>query len=172
MNENVKIIYKNINELKPYEKNPRINDEAVPYVAESIKKFGFKVPIVIDKNNVVINGHTRLKASKKLGIKAVPCIMADDLTDEQVKAFRLADNKVAEFAQWDWNLLDGELEELEEMNFDMEDFGFEFNEHMDGSEEEYENPAMKTIYQANLDKYDEEKTDGEWQIPIIKNEFI
>ena len=84
----------------PYEKNPRKNDDAVKYVAESIQQFGFKVPIVIDTNGVIIAGHTRYKASKKLGLKEVPCIIADDLTEEQIKAYRLADNKVSELSEW------------------------------------------------------------------------
>lgn len=71
-----------IKDLKPYEKNPRHNDQAVDYVAESIKQFGFKVPIVVDKDNVIVAGHTRYKAAKKLGINVVPCIIADDLTEE------------------------------------------------------------------------------------------
>lgn len=94
---NVKEI--NIKDIRPYEKNPRKNNSAVAYVAESIKQFGFKVPIIIDKNNVIVAGHTRYKAAKKLGINTVPAIIADDLTDEQIKAFRLADNKVAEQAE-------------------------------------------------------------------------
>ena len=112
----------NISDLKPYEKNPRKNDEAVKYVAESIKQFGFKVPIVIDKDHVIVAGHTRWKAAKKLGISEVPCIVADDLTDEQIKAFRLADNKVAEEAEWDFDLLAEELDDL--FDFDMSAFGF------------------------------------------------
>lgn len=119
------IIYKKINEVIPYEKNPRKNDEAVKYVAESIKEFGFKVPIIIDSNNVIIAGHTRLKASKKLGYKEVPCIIADDLTPEQIKAFRLADNKVGEMAEWDLDLLNEELEDIIDIN--MEEFGFDLN---------------------------------------------
>lgn len=111
-----------IHDLKPYEKNPRKNDEAVQYVAESIKQFGFKVPIIIDKNNVIVAGHTRFKAAKKLGISEVPCIVAEDLTEEQIKAFRLADNKVAEMADWDFDLLFGELDDL--LEFDMSAFGF------------------------------------------------
>lgn len=95
------IIEMNVDELIPYENNPRKNDEAVEKVALSISAFGFKVPIVVDANNVIVTGHTRLKAAKKLGITTVPVIKADDLTDEQIKAFRLADNKVAEFSQWD-----------------------------------------------------------------------
>ena len=93
------IVEKKIKDIKPYENNARKNDEAVQYVAESIREFGFRVPIVIDKNNVIVCGHTRYKASKELGLEKVPCVVADDLTDEQIRAFRLADNKVAEFSQ-------------------------------------------------------------------------
>ena len=119
----MEIIYKNINELIPYDNNPRINDEAVEYVKNSIKEFGFKVPIVIDKDNVIIAGHTRIKASKELGIKDIPCIIADDLTEEQVKAFRLADNKVAEKSMWDYTKLDEELDSI--LDIDMSMFNFE-----------------------------------------------
>ena len=119
------IVNLNLNDLKPYEKNPRKNNEAVKYVAESIKQFGFKVPIVIDKENIIIAGHTRYKAAKKLGLTDVPCIVADDLTDEQVKAFRLADNKVAEKAEWDFDLLFDELDTI--FDIDMESLGFEFD---------------------------------------------
>lgn len=112
----------NVKDLKPYEKNPRKNDDAVKYVAESIQKFGFKCPIVIDKNNVIVAGHTRYKACKKLGIEQVPCVIADDLTEEQIKAFRLADNKVSEYAEWDFSLLDEELSDI--IDLDMSDFGF------------------------------------------------
>ena len=117
------IIEVEIDKIIPYENNPRKNDEAVDKVALSISAFGFKVPIVIDANNVVVTGHTRLKAAKKLGMNTVPCIKADDLTDEQIKAFRLADNKVAEFSQWDEDKLMQELEELE--NVDMSLYGFD-----------------------------------------------
>lgn len=103
------IVEMKIEALKPYDKNPRKNDEAVKYVAASIKEFGFKVPVVIDKNNIIVAGHTRYKAAKQLGIDTVPCIVAADLTDEQIKAFRLADNKVAEKAEWDFDFLDDEL---------------------------------------------------------------
>ena len=88
-----------LSDLKPYEKNPRKNDRAVEPVANSIKEFGFRVPLVIDKDNVIVTGHTRYKAAKKLGLKTVPCIKADDLSDEQIKAFRLADNKVGEISE-------------------------------------------------------------------------
>ncbi|WP_279006100.1 ParB N-terminal domain-containing protein [Thomasclavelia cocleata] len=108
-------------EIKPYKNNPRNNDDAVNPVMESIKQFGFKVPIVIDKNNVVVAGHTRLKAAIKLKLAEVPCIVADDLTEEQINAFRLADNKVSEFATWDFELLDIELDNIA---IDMTNFGF------------------------------------------------
>jgi DNA modification methylase len=120
----MEIIYKKTDELIPYINNPRNNDEAVDGVASSIKNFGFKVPIVIDSNGEIINGHTRLKAAKKLGLEEVPVITADDLTPEQVKAFRIADNKVAEIATWNEELLNIELGELAELDFNMEEFGF------------------------------------------------
>ena len=115
--ENIKI-----EAIKPYENNPRHNDDAVSAVAESIRQFGFKVPLVIDKDNVIVCGHTRYKASKRLGLTELPCVRADDLTDDQIKAYRLADNKVAELAEWDLDKLQIELEDIE---MDMSDFGFE-----------------------------------------------
>lgn len=123
----MKIIEIDIDKIKPYTNNPRINENAVEKVAESIKQFGFKQPVVLDKNNIVVAGHTRLKASKKLNLKKIPCFYADDLTDEQIKAYRLADNKTGEFADWDIEKLNIELEELNnlDLSFDMSDFGFE-----------------------------------------------
>ena len=112
-----------VDDLKPYENNPRFNDDAVEYVAKSIKEFGFKVPIVVDKNNVIVAGHTRYKASMELGLKEVPCIVADDLNEEQIKAFRLADNKVSEQASWNYDLLDLEIDDILDIN--MEEFGFD-----------------------------------------------
>lgn len=117
------IIEKNLKDIKPYEKNPRKNDEAVKYVAESIKQFGFKVPIVIDKNNIIVAGHTRYKAARCLALASVPCIIADDLTDEQIKAYRLTDNKVAEKAEWDFGLLGEELDGI--FDIDVGLFGFD-----------------------------------------------
>lgn len=111
-----------ITELKPYPNNPRKNDHAVDAVAASIREFGFKVPLVIDKDGVIVAGHTRYKAAQKLGLKELPCIVADDLTDDQIKAFRLADNKTAELAEWDFELLDLELDDIE---LDMGEFGFD-----------------------------------------------
>ena len=101
-----------LKDIKPYGKNPRKNDQSVDKVANSIKEFGFKVPIVIDKNNVIVCGHTRYKAAKKLGLSVVPCVVADDLTEEQIKAYRLADNKVGEDSLWDIDLLGSELEDI------------------------------------------------------------
>ena len=120
------IVEKKLADIKPYEKNPRKNDNAVDTVANSIKEFGFKVPIVIDKDNVIVCGHTRYKASKKLGLEVVPCVIADDLTEEQIKAYRLADNKVSELAEWDIDLLGEELDGI--FDIDMSDFGFDLSE--------------------------------------------
>lgn len=125
----MKILDKTLEEIRPYENNPRKNDDAVDYVARSIDEFGFKVPIVIDKNGVIVAGHTRYKAAQKLGIKTVPCVVADDLTPEQVKAFRLADNKVSEFSTWNTDSLSFELGKIESIN--MELFGFEINSSND-----------------------------------------
>lgn len=110
-----------INDLKEYEENPRINDSGVDAVAESIKEFGFKVPIIVDNNNVIVAGHTRLKAAKKLGLSKVPCIIADDLTTDQLKAFRIADNKTAELSEWDIEKL---LSEIKDIDLDMTQYGF------------------------------------------------
>lgn len=123
-------------DIKPYLKNPRKNDAAVEYVVNSIKEFGFKQPIVIDKDNVIVCGHTRYKASKKLHLSTVPVIIADDLSEEQIKAYRLADNKVAEKAEWDFELLGEELDGI--LDFDMGDFGFEPDPEEDQDPEEVE----------------------------------
>lgn len=134
------IIEFKISEVKPYEKNPRKNDQSVDKVARSIEEFGFKVPLVIDKNNVIVCGHTRYKAAKKLGLTVVPCVVADDLTDEQIKAYRLADNKVGEDSLWDNALLGGELDDI--LDIDMTDFGFALPE-LDAEvvEDDYDKPV-------------------------------
>ena len=119
----MKIQHIAIEDLILYNNNPRrIPDEAVRAVASSIREFGFKVPVIIDKDNVIVAGHTRILAARELGLEEVPCIVADDLTPEQVKAFRLADNKTSELTGWDFEKLDLELEEL---GLDMSIFGFE-----------------------------------------------
>lgn len=158
----MEIVYKKIQDLKPYANNPRFNDDAVQYVANSIKEFGFKVPIIIDKNNEIVAGHTRYKASIELELDEVPCIVADDLTDEQVKAFRLADNTTAEQAEWDWDKLNIELEGL---NFDMLDFGLElpnvpdvdsFVEDTEDEEEPEEEEITNNILNLGYRQYEGE----------------
>lgn len=145
----MKIVNKNIEDLKPYENNPRFNDDAVEYVAKSIEEFGFKVPMVIDKNNVIVAGHTRYKAALELGLTEVPCIVADDLNEEQIKAFRLADNKVSEKSQWDYELLDEELENI--LSINMEDFGFLNVNTDDILIENNENPYTRKV---NIPQYE------------------
>lgn len=119
----LQIEYKPISEVIPYDRNPRQNDDAVQYVAESIKAFGFINPILLDASGTIMAGHTRLKAAKQLGMNEVPVVYVDDLTEEQAKAFRLADNKTAEFAEWDAALLEQELADI--LDLDMSLFGFE-----------------------------------------------
>lgn len=155
-----------IDNLIPYEKNPRRNDKAVQYVAKSIEVFGFKVPLVIDKNNVVVCGHTRLKAAKKLGIEQVPCIIADDLSKEQIKAFRLADNKVSEQAEWEWDLLDDEISGI--LDLDMGEFGFMFEEVNESKPKK--NERFRTDEAYNLPWVDIERTEGYFQMPVIEAE--
>lgn len=133
--------------VKEYKNNPRNNDNAVKYVANSIKAFGFKIPIIIDQDNVIVCGHTRLKAAKSLGLESVPCIRADDLTARQIKAFRIADNKTAEMSSWDVALLDTEIDDL--IDFDMSDFGFNFTPANEGD----------NIAEANFD----ETIDKDWE---------
>ena len=127
----MKITYKKLAELVPYENNPRDNADAVQYVAASIQEFGFKVPIVITAEGVIVAGHTRYLAAQQIGLKEVPCIVADDLTEEQVKAYRLADNKTAEMSFWDMEKLEQELAAVS--MFAMDDFGFDLRKE---SEEE------------------------------------
>ena len=162
--QQLEIKYININDIIPYEKNPRKNEDAIPYVMESIKNFGFKNPIILDKNNVIVCGHTRLESAKRLNMQEVPCLYADDLTDEQIKAFRLAENKVSEYAKWDKDLLDLELEDLE---INMEDFGFDLDIEEDLFKE---NERHRTNDTYNLNLVDiENSTNDFWQMPIIEN---
>lgn len=118
----MEIIIKGIDEIRPYENNPRVNDGAVGAVAESIREFGFQQPIVVDRDGVIIAGHTRYKAAQKLGMTEVPVVVADNLNDEQVRAYRLADNKTGELAEWDFSALEEELAGIGEL--DMSLFGF------------------------------------------------
>lgn len=116
------IVYMKMADIKPYENNPRNNEAAVPYVKNSIREFGFKVPILIDADNVIVCGHTRYKAAQELGYDEVPCVYADNMSEEQIKAFRLVDNKTHEDSKWDFSKLNEELEGI--FDIDMEDFGF------------------------------------------------
>ena len=152
----LQIKYIDTDKLIPYINNPRINDEAVDVVAASIKEFGFKNPIIIDKGNVIIAGHTRLKAAKKLGLEKVPTIKVEDLTEQQIKAFRIADNKTAEFADWDIELLNIELESIEEMftGFDeVEKEMFKSVEEIERRLDEYQAPK-KEYYCCPKCKYE------------------
>lgn len=125
MSTKLSIEYFGIEKIKPYENNPRKNDQAVEIVMKSIQEFGFKNPIILDKNNVIVAGHTRLEAAKRLGIKEVPTIKAEELTDNQIKAFRIMDNKSSEYADWDYDLLMEEIEDLkEDEDFDLDATGF------------------------------------------------
>lgn len=165
--KDLKIVMMNVKDLIPYDNNPRINDNAVEYVKNSIKNFGFKVPLVIDKNNVVVCGHTRLKASEELNLKEVPCVIADDLSESQIKAFRLADNKVSEMSLWDKKKLDIELEDIRLEDIDMEEYGFEILD----KEWEKEINAITTqervenILNLGLAQF---KGEGKYDIPILK----
>lgn len=122
-----------IDEIKPYENNPRNNDGAVEAVANSIKEFGWQQPIVVDKDMVIIVGHTRYLAAKKLGLDTVPVVVASNLNDEQVRAYRLADNKTGELAEWNTKLLDDELQDI--LDIDMTDFGFDEDIEFDPADE-------------------------------------
>ena len=151
------IIDINISELKEYENNPRHNENAVEPVANSIKEFGFKVPIIVDKNNVIIAGHTRLKAAKYLGLNIVPCIIADDLTEEQIKAFRLADNKVSEIAEWDFSKLEDELRNISEIDMNL----FEFDMSSFENEEESSKTESYSNQEIDPSEYDDEEFEHE-----------
>lgn len=145
----MEVIEKKLEEIKPYEKNPRKNEDAVQYVAASIQEFGFKVPIVIDKNGVIVAGHTRYKAAQQLGMESVPCVVADDLSDEQIKAFRLADNKTAEMAGWDFEMLDIELADI--LDISMGEFGFDGAEEPNAEEIESEDEKTgRVIVSVNI----------------------
>lgn len=140
----LEIIQKPIKDIKPYAENPRKNKNAVALVANSIREFGFKVPIILNSENVIIAGHTRIEAAKSLGMEEVPCILADDLTEEQVKAFRLADNKTAEAADWDTEKL---IKELSVIDIDMTEFGFDLSEDFYSDDKylkEQISPAVKS----------------------------
>ena len=173
MSNDLTIIYRDLSELIPYDRNPRNNEAAVGPVAESIRQFGFKCPIIIDGNDVIVAGHTRLLAAKKLGLDKVPCVVADDLTEEQIKAFRLADNKVSELAEWNADLLGEELKEITDI--DMSEFGFELSEFNINSKDWFEtrerNDTSKQEgndeYNEFLEKFETKKTTDDCYTPDI-----
>lgn len=167
------IIYKKIGEIKPYPKNPRNNNKAIEAVAKSIKEFGWQQPIVIDRNNIIVIGHTRYKAAIELGMNEVPCYIAENLSDEQIRALRLADNKVGELADWNEDLLNGELSDI--FNLDMSDFGFDldFDEEEEELEESKPNERERTMDAYNLDHINLNRCVGKWQMPFIrKTDFV
>lgn len=176
--DNLRIEYVDIKSIKPYHKNARHNDgEATERVAASIKAFGFQQPILVDDNNVIITGHTRLKAALSLGMDTVPIAHAVNLTDEQIKAYRLADNRVAEYSKWDAELLNVELKEFE--TIDMSQFGFDLSvTGLDFGEDNSESEPIEedtedfhrdtTINQYNLFDYDDTRTEGKYDMPVLE----
>lgn len=166
----IKIENINIADLIPYENNPRINDHVVNYLVNSIREFGFRNPIIIDKNNVIVCGHTRLKACEKIGYTTVPCIRADDLTEDQVKAFRIADNKIAELAEWDLDKLSIELDEI---NLDMEAFGVEIEPIIEPISDDYDDgyygdERERNFNSTNFSEYDETRAEGLYDMPTLE----
>lgn len=152
----MQVVAKSINDIKPYENNPRDNDDAVDAVANSIKEFGWQQPIVVDTKGVIIAGHTRYKAAQKLGLKTVPVVIAKDLSEEQVKAYRLADNKSGELADWDFGKLNTELQGIDDL--DMTLFGFDESD-IDLADDWDDN--------GNLDDYDEPEDNSEDEEPKL-----
>lgn len=159
------IIKKWTKELIPYKNNPRINKDAIEYVKKSISEFGFLVPLVIDTQNNIVCGHTRYEAAKRLGMNQVPCIIASELNESQVKAFRLIDNKSQEIASWDFGKLEDELLQLSDLNieFSMKDFNFDLpdflspTDHLVGmpKEQDKELNNDKTVIKILFNSYDE-----------------
>lgn len=165
----MKIIEKPLGELHPYENNPRNNTEAIDKVANSIREFGFLNPIVIDRNGVIAAGHTRYEAAKKLGLEKVPCVEAEKLSEKQIRAFRLVDNKVAEIATWDFGKLNSELAELSDQ-FDFSDFGFnafaaDFSTEQDSEDGEGEGGLLVEDEHYNITyeiAFNDEDEQSEW----------
>lgn len=172
------IIFKNPDEIIPYKKNPRKNDGAIDAVANSIQEFGFRVPVIIDEAGVIVAGHTRVKAAKKLGLSKVPCLVADDLDDQQIKAFRLTDNKVSEIAQWDFLALGEELQQITKI--DMEPFGFSdqeiTDEDLEGLMADGVSASSKPVHRVTVNLSSQEETKNVADLlrqngydPVVKN---
>ena len=169
----MEVVNINLSNIKPYQRNPRNNAKAVEKVAESIRQFGFQQPLVLDRDNVIVCGHTRYAAAKKLKLKSVPCVLATSLTEEQIRAYRLADNKVAEASEWDFSLLAEELDNI--LDIDMSDFGFEVPDFLDDMEDTdrddtsyYGDERERTFEAYNLYDVDQRRLTDKWQMPIIK----
>jgi len=180
----MKIINLKIEELKPYERNPRNNSGAVEALAQSIREFGFKNPIIIDKTRTIVCGHTRLEAAKHLKLQEIPCIMADDLSPSQIRAYRLADNRISELSGWDADILKEELAALEDLDFDMSLFGF-LEDDIPDPEEDVEDPEEsepekearhygdereRTFESMNLFEVDLKRCAGKYDMPVLKPE--
>ena len=166
-----------IDQIRPYDKNPRNNEAAVEAVAASIKEFGFKQPIVVDRNGVIIVGHTRWKAAKRLGLETVPVLRADDLTEEQARAYRLADNKTNELAEWNTDLLGYEIASLNDV--DLTQFGFNADQIPDGSDffarqdrNDTSREEGNDEYNEFLDKFEAKKTTDDCYTPEIVYDAI
>lgn len=169
------VVYKKLREITPYDKNAKKHDKTqIANVAESIKQYGFVQPIVIDRDGVIVIGHCRALAAKKLGMKEVPCVCVDDLTPEQVNALRLVDNKSNE-SDWDFDLLKDELPELDLSDFD---FDFDFGLEADGEDyspdefgDEFSLPDgdKPEICQMTFTLHQQQKELIEYAISIVKD---
>lgn len=164
----MKIVEKRLDDIRPYERNPRRNEAAVEYVANSLREFGWKQPIVIDKDGVIVAGHTRYKAALSLGWETAPCVIADDLTPKQIKAYRIADNKVSDLSIWDNKLLLEELEELAQIDCDLFtgfDVGDLFDDTLDESDASpVTDNDIGVVYEVVFKSEDPGKIDRIWEI--------
>lgn len=154
--QKLNIVYRQIKDLKPYKKNAKKhNKEQVEQIANSIKEFGFTQPVIVDKNNEVVAGHGRILGAKKAGLKSVPTVCLEELTEEQIKAYRLVDNKLNE-SEWDYSLLDEELENLIE-DIDMNLFGFEMDEQQEKETKKKVEFEIKEKYEVHIICKDEKQ---------------
>jgi len=156
----MKVTEVNINLIKPYNDNPRVNEDAIEVVQKSLQEFGFQQPLVLDKNYEIIVGHTRFNASKRLGLKEVPCVIAENLSKERIKAYRIMDNKSAEFASWNYGLLTKEMTDLLQADYDLDFTGF--------TDEELADLGLD----FDLDEFAEEGLTDEDEAPALENEPI